>query len=337
MPLANRMADAMRDTTQRHVLISDQEYQLPYSKGLMASSIMATGLPPARAFHVAEVVEERLHALGRETVSQREVTDLTLEVLRSEVGDRYAATFEKWQTVKSLDRPLVVLIGGATGVGKSTIATMLASRLGITRVIPTDAIREVMRSMFTEDLFPTLHASSFDSARMVRGPLPNDTDPLIVGFREQVAAVAVGVQALLTRAAEEGTGVIIEGAHVVPGFLDLTAVADKAVVVPLVISIDDEEVHLSHFVARAADLTSSRPVTRYFDFFESIRRLHRYIRSMALRHGVPVVPSYNLDATLSNVIDLVVQQAVQAAEPPSPPPPPAATEPPVGTTTKRGT
>ena len=45
----------------RYIVISDAEHALPYSKGLMASSIMATGLPPARAFHVAERIEERLH------------------------------------------------------------------------------------------------------------------------------------------------------------------------------------------------------------------------------------------------------------------------------------
>jgi len=303
----------MKETIQRHVVISDQEYQLPYSKGLMAASIMATGLAPARAFHVAELVEERLRALDRHVVQQDEVTELALDVLRQEVGERYAQTFAKWQTAKSLDRPLVVLVGGATGVGKSTIATMLASRLGVTRVIPTDAVREVMRAMFTAELFPTLHTSSFDAARMVRHPLPSDADPLIVGFREQVAAVAVGIHSLIVRAVEEGTDVILEGAHLVPGFLDLGKVATKAVVVPLVITVDDEELHLSHFVARAADMTTSRPVTRYFEFFDNIRKLHRYIRSMALQHGVPVVPSYNLDATLASVIDLVVQQAVEAA------------------------
>src|SRR6185295_796291 len=137
-----------------------------------------------------------------------ELTALTLEVLRDEVGERYAASYAKWQMVRSLDIPLVILLGGATGVGKSTIATMLASRLGITRVIPTDAIREVMRSMFSEDLFPSLHTSSFDAARLVKHPLPRSADPVIIGFREQVSAVAVGIEALVSRAVSEGTDLI---------------------------------------------------------------------------------------------------------------------------------
>jgi 2-phosphoglycerate kinase len=298
-------------TTQRHVVISDQEYELPYSKGLMASRIMATGLAPARAFHVAEVIEDRLHALDRRSVSGSELTELVIEVLRAEVGERYAASFARWHTVRQLDLPLVILLGGATGVGKSTVATMLANRLGITRVIPTDAIREVMRSMFSEHLMPTLHTSSFDAERLVRHPLPRSADPVIIGFREQASAVAVGIEALIARAVDEGTDMIVEGAHVVPGFLDNTRFADQALVVPLIITVDDEELHRSHFVVRS-DEVASRPSERYLDFFDNIRKLQKYIKSLALEHDVPVVPSYNLDATLSRVIELVMNQSIEA-------------------------
>jgi 2-phosphoglycerate kinase len=298
-------------TTQRHVVISDQEYELPYSKGLMASRIMATGLAPARAFHAAEVIEERLHALDRLSVTGAELNDLTLEVLREEVGERYAASFARWQTVRQLDLPLIILLGGATGVGKSTVATMLANRLGITRVIPTDAIREVMRSMFSEHLMPTLHTSSFDAARLVRSPLPRNADPVIIGFREQAAAVAVGIEALIARAVDEGTDLIVEGAHVVPGFVDGGRFAERAVVVPLAITVEDEELHRSHFVFRA-DETRTRPSERYLDFFENIRKVQKYVKSLALEHAVPIVPSYNLDATLSRVIELVMNQAIEA-------------------------
>jgi 2-phosphoglycerate kinase len=298
--------------SQRHVVISDQEYELPYSKGLMASSIMATGLAPARAFHVAEVIEQRLYQKHESSITRDELNSLALEVLGDEVGARYAGSFAKWQMVNRLDLPLVVLIGGATGVGKSTIATMLASRLGITRVIPTDAIREVLRAGFTKEIFPTLHTSSFDAARLVRHPLPRGADPVVVGFRDQASAVAVGVEALARRAIEEGTDLIIEGAHVVPGFLDGEPFAGQAVVVPIVVTVDDEELHRSHFAIRALE-TRNRPVERYVDFFDNIRKIQRYIKSLALQHGVPVVPSYNLDATLSQVIDLVVGQAQAAA------------------------
>ena len=307
----------MTETSHRNILISGQEYELPYSKGLMASRIMATGLAPARAFHVAQVVENRLHLLGGAAVSPEELHRLVLEVLREEVDEHHADSFSKWQQVLGLDVPLVILLGGATGVGKSTLATMLASRLGINRVVPTDAIREVMRAMFSADLMPSLHTSSFDAARMLRDPLA-DADPVVMGFREQAAAVSVGVSALISRAADEGTDLIVEGVHFVPGFVDQVPYKGRAVVVPMVITVEDDDLHRSHFLVRAREVRN-RPSERYLDHFPNIRKLQGYVTALARHNGVPLVASYNLDATLSQIIDLVVNRAVEAVPEPSHP------------------
>jgi 2-phosphoglycerate kinase len=133
---------------------------------------------------------------------------------------------------------------------------------------------------------------------------------VIIGFREQVSVITPGIQALIRRAMVEGTDLIVEGAHVVPGFINHTDFPD-AVVVPLVITADDAEVHRAHFMMRAHE-TRSRPSDRYLDFFDSIRKIQRYVKSLALERGVPLVPSYNLDSTLSQVIELVVSRAMEA-------------------------
>jgi 2-phosphoglycerate kinase len=301
----------MTSLTQRHLVITDQEHGLPYSKGLTASAIMATGLSPARAYHVAEVLEVRLRDAGLAAVSLDELNALTLAVLREEEGEAVAAAFAKWQDLKRLAVPLVLLVGGATGVGKSTVASLVANRLGITRIIPTDAVREVMRSMLTADLFPALHASLFDVGRLVRTPLPPDADPVIIGFREQTAAVAVGIEALIQRAVDEGTDLIVEGAHVAPGFLDLCRFEGQAVTVQFVITVDDEEAHRSHFVLRARDARRRRP-ERYLEHFEQIRKIQRHVRALAEQHAVPTIPSYNLDATLARVTELIVERAARS-------------------------
>src|ERR671914_1851107 len=175
----------MTDQRRKRILI-EREHGLPYSKGLTASSLMVTGLGPIKSYHVANKVEEELIALGKDAVSEEHLTDLPLEVLRREAGDAYAQAFVKWQSVLQLDMPLIILLGGATGVGKSTTATQLAARLGITRVISTDAIREVLRSAFSEELMPMLHESSFQADRALQVPLPKDADRLIIGFQRQV-------------------------------------------------------------------------------------------------------------------------------------------------------
>lgn len=291
-------------------MVSGDQPGLPYSKGLRASELMVTGLSPFGAYQVAEQVEERLLERGAASVTRSELDEVTAGVLSEVAGERYAAKYMNWQRVVKMNIPLVVLIGGTTGVGKSTIATQLAVRLGIVRVVATDAIREVMRALFAQDLMPTLYTSSFEADSALREPPPRPADRVIVGFREQTSAVSVGIRALVERAAVEGTSIVIEGAHVVPGFVDLEPYRDTVLAVPVVMTVDDEEVHRSHFVARSIDW-AMRPYERYLRGFQNIRRVQKYIKSQALSHGVPIVPNYSLDQALSGLTDLVVERATE--------------------------
>jgi 2-phosphoglycerate kinase len=293
-----------------HIVIEDGQTGLPFSKGLHASEVMVAGLSPSRAYQVAEVVEERLLARRAPSVSSDELSELTVSAVEELAGERYAENYRRWREVAALDVPVVVLIGGTTGVGKSTLATQLATRLGIVRVVATDAVREVMRALFSRELMPSLHTSSFEAGSVLREPPSRDA--VVVGFREQTAAVAVGVNALLERAAVEQTSLIIEGAHVVPGFVDPSRWQDRALPVPLILSVEDEDAHRSHFAARAAD-RSGRAANRYLMEFDNIRRVQRYIKSQALSHGVPVLPNYDFDRTLAAIIDLVMDRATERA------------------------
>ena len=292
----------------QHIVVSDRA-GLPYSKGLMASSIMATGLAPIRAYEVAERIEEELLSSNTFEITREDLRELATRTITAMVGQKFADTYRNWQSVEEMDLPFIIFVGGTTGVGKSTIATQLAARLGITRIISTDAIREVMRSLFSERIMPTLHTSSFEAHTAIRGPIPRGTDPVIAGFEEQVRTVCVAVEALVERSVLEGTDLIVEGAHLVPGFIG-GAWEDKAVTVPIVITVDDEDVHRSHFFLRASE-TGQRNVERYLTGFDNIRKVQKYIRSAAHSRGAAIIPSYSLDATLTAVIDHVVDEAVK--------------------------
>ncbi|MGH2818032.1 MAG: hypothetical protein ACRDJS_06180 [Actinomycetota bacterium] len=300
----------MTESRRKHIFITEREHGLPYSKGLTASSLMVTGLGPARSYAVANKVEEELRQLGQDRVSPEKLRNLTLEVLRREAGDKYAEVYLKWQSVAELNIPLIILIGGATGVGKSTIATQLATRLGITRVVSTDAVREVLRSSFTKEMFPTLYESSFNADKAVRQPIPHSGDRLIIGFREQAAAVSVGAQSLIDRAIAENTDMILEGAHLVPGFLEKVD-SDDAVIVPLLVTIDDEDLHRGHFYRRDRD-TGTRASERYLKAFKKIRKIQKYMVSSALMRGVPTISHYDLDASLTQIIDHVLTKALES-------------------------
>lgn len=292
----------------KQIVLSDRA-GLPFSKGVLANSIMATGIPPSRAYEVAERLEMDLNEAGRKEITRVELRKRATALLEQMVGKHFAELYVKWQLVRDLDKPLIILIGGAPGVGKSTVATQLAARLGINRVIPTDILREAMRAAFSAQLMPTLHVSSFEADTAINYPIPKGTDPVIIGFDEQVRAVSVAVKAIIDRSIVETQSMVIEGAHIVPGYVT-PEVEDAAVVVPLVIAIENEAVHRSHFVLRGRD---GRIADRYLKAFPNIRKVQKHIKLLAQQRNVPVIASYSLDATLSATIEHVVAVATKRA------------------------
>jgi len=47
---------------------------------------------------------------------------------------------------KRSDKPMVILLSGTSGTGKSSLALLLAKKMGIQTVFSTDTIRHVMRN-----------------------------------------------------------------------------------------------------------------------------------------------------------------------------------------------
>jgi 2-phosphoglycerate kinase len=278
------------------------ELGLPYSRGLMARSLMATGLTGHRAYALASRVGDELIERGLQQIEIERLEVLAVEVLGEEEGRESIQRLRRFQELRELDLPIMVFIGGATGTGKSTVATELAYRFGITRVTSTDFVRQTMRAFFSSAFMPAIHQSSFEAG----DAYPDADEPLEFGFQQQARNVLVGVRASSERALEEGWSLVLEGVHLVPGMVDLPS-PDQAVSVFVVLSIDDEEEHVRHF--RFRDEDSERPESRYLERFEDIRRLQAFVVGRARREGVPVIENENADKAARTVADLVLEAA----------------------------
>jgi 2-phosphoglycerate kinase len=279
----------------------------PYSKGLMARALVAVGVPIGRAYELAKHIEQDLAERHEESVELDRFEQLALEVLGDAEGARAVDRLRRFRELQELDLPVIVLVGGATGTGKSTVATEAAYRLGITRVTSTDFVRQTMRAFFSQEFMPSIHYSSFEAAAGLREPEQAD-DPVLAGFLEQTRNVLVGVRASIERALEEGWSMVLEGVHLVPGMLPRI---DGALVVQCVLAIEDEEEHSTHFMVRDAGLDGVRPHQKYIDRLDDIRHVQEHIVQRAHRHGVPVIANTDMRDAIDEVLGLVLATAEQ--------------------------
>jgi 2-phosphoglycerate kinase len=277
----------------------------PYSKGLMARALMAVGVPAVRAYELARLIDKDIAARDADGIDFDHLAELAVESLGGVEGVEAMRRLRTYRELRELDLPIILLVGGATGTGKSTVATEAAYRLGITRVTSTDFVRQTMRAFFSRDFMPSIHYSSFEAGDALEEP---EGDPAVQGFLQQTRNVLVGVRAALDRALEEGWSMVLEGVHLVPGQMPEEAI-EGALVVQCVLAIDDEETHMSHFTIRDATSGGLRPVDKYMDRFDEIRRIQRYIVGRARRSGVPVIQNVNMERAISSVMELVLSGA----------------------------
>lgn len=221
---------------------------------------------------------------------------------------RTARRLHRLQVLQRLDVPILLLIGGATGTGKSTLAVEAAHRLGITRVTSTDSIRETMRALFSPAVLPSVHFSSFDAGlALTHAGGDAFRNAQLLGFLDQTRHVLVGVEAAIDRALAERWSMVLEGIHLVPGMIRTER--EDALVVHCVLSITDEGAHRTHFWVRDTATAGLRPLQRYLDGIREIRLVQDAIFDRACRHDVPVVENHSLDQAIGEILDLVLTRA----------------------------
>jgi 2-phosphoglycerate kinase len=279
----------------------------PYSKGLMARALMRAGVGVERAYELARRIEQDLGARGERTANIDRIQELAADVLGEPEGGLAIGRLRRYQDLDELDLPLIILIGGATGTGKSTVAAEVAYRLGITRVTSTDFVRQTMRALFTPEFLPAIHYSSFDAGRALPTMQEEEVDPLLHGFLEQTRHVLIGVQAAIDRSLEEGWSIVIEGVHLVPGMLP--RLIEGAVLVECVITIKNEETHAGHFWIRDVASEGVRPLDKYLERLGDIRYLQDYIVERAQVEGIPRIENAEREKAIGAVMELVLAAA----------------------------
>lgn len=280
----------------------------PWSKGLMARALVATGLAPTRAYELARLADADLTRQGATTLDLDRLGELAMKMLGEGEGGRTMRRLRRLRLLRELDLPIVLLVGGATGTGKSTLATEAAHRLGITRVTSTDFIRQTMRAFFSKEFMPSVHYSSFEAQLALTKAEEEETgDAGLLGFLDQTRNVLVGVDAAIDRALEEGWSTVLEGIHLVPGMIS----ADRrgALVVHCVVTISDEELHRSHFWVRDHATEGLRPLEKYLEGLPEIRLIQDSILERASRFDVPVIENTTFDEAIGAIMDLVLTSA----------------------------
>jgi 2-phosphoglycerate kinase len=282
----------------------------PFSVIEHRESLESTGLSSEKAALISQSIYLELLESYQEGISSNRIGRLTYEKLRERYGKDAANSYMVWIDYKHSKRPLIILIGGTTGCGKSTIATEVAHRLNIIRTQSTDMLREVMRMMIPQRLMPELHTSSFNAWRNTLGPHEHEETNeqlMIHGYLHQSKLVSVPCEAVVQRALRERVSLILEGVHVTPALYNRFKDTHDAVIVPILLAVLKQGQLKHRLTDRGITAPERNEKSNYLSNFESIWMLQSHLLSEADNHSVPIITNDNKDLATDQIMRLIIE------------------------------
>lgn len=247
----------------------------PFNKALLATGILATGVETPDAYGIALDVHHHLNEHHITRIDSADLVVLTANRISDKLSRSLAERYLRWNRARRFGRPLVVLLAGTCGIGKSTLATQLAIRLGINQVVSTDTIREVLRTTTPVEDAPELHQSILDA-----GPSQ------AVTYARQAQVVTSACVAVARRCLRDNKSVLFEGSHLFPGDLAkaLRGHDKNPIVIERMLYLNDTDMASR----RGESANDEAPVNRPGrpDRAAAALTLQRTMRDMAAQAGV---------------------------------------------------
>ena len=285
--------------------VDGKKYKEPFSKGILSRSLNVADIGIERAHKIASDIESYLIDENVTEISNQDLSKLILNHLYK-IDSTIAVKYQNLRSLRISKKPLIILIGGASGVGTSSMAFELANRLRLKNLISTDMIREVMRKIVSKELSPVIHKSSFDAYQSIRIPSIS-VDSVIEGFISHVDVVNVGIEAIIERSVKEGISTIIEGVHVVPGFIRKDLM-DNNNIIMFTLTVEDEEAHKQRFYSRCRQPWVKRSLERYMDNFDTIRKTQNFLVDQAKINNTCVINNIDINVTIDIMVNEVLNK-----------------------------
>ena len=185
---------------------------------------------------------------------------------------------------------------GVPGVGKTTLGNALIGTLGLTHHISTGFLRAAVDMYLEPQQSTMLRRHVFDAYEML-AEMPPTGKNIFRGALAQAELLKPIFKACIARARREGIGLIMEGSHFIPGFVDPAEYGADLLCVLDVPNRDDLK-------ARALSPNHLYRELSAFDL-ERLVLLQDQLLNAAKRHNNPVIVNVDLEEAVRQVHHLL--------------------------------
>jgi 2-phosphoglycerate kinase len=198
-------------------------------------------------------------------------------------------------------RFMILLLSGAPGTGKSTMGSLLASRMSIPHIISTDSIRHALRTTHARDECPILYSSTYECGDVIdAGHCLGEGERVIQGYLAQSEVVGTQLMKVIRSFAGAKSSLIVEGVHLSVDVM-VRILREFPNVIPFLIYVKSEDFHEQRFAVRAKYMTTDPCENRYIASFGRIRAVQDYLCEQARRFWIPKIDNTSIDRSMDTL------------------------------------
>lgn len=307
-----------RHQPKSDIIVHTPSRSLAFSADVLSHSLGACAINPKLALTGASKVQAAIRKTGHKEIDHKSLRRLIYRCLRDHCSEKAANKYLAWRRFHYSNIPLILMIGGVTGTGKSTIAAELAYRLDISRTQSTDMMREIIRPYLASQVTPSLQYYSFEAWRglppLSYAAQTDDNNKVITGFLAQLSSMKPAIETTIERAFQENAHLVLEGVHVVPGEFDRCHTEKEAVCMQFLLATLDKPSLKKQLKKRIQEQSKYRN-TGHEEFIDDIWQLQAWLLELADRENVHIVPNINVEDSIREILEIASQVILQRFPP----------------------
>jgi 2-phosphoglycerate kinase len=279
-----------------------------YPMAILRGRLKLSGLSDTDADRIIERIITDFSA--QNTVDEKSILSLVrdeLSILNSEIADAFEI-LTQYENLRRSSRdtpPVILILEGASSTGKSMIALEMIYNLGVTRILSTDTIRQVLRSIKNENENPELFCHTYQ-AHMHKQVGLEKLDPVLRGFLAQLEHIEPFVKKGVIKFISEGTDALVEGVHIIPGTLNELGEG----IIEVLINPDSkthEEMFVSKYRSGKLRTVSKDDEIRTAEF-QAAKIIQDYMVKQAKDSDTRIIHFNNYENAVSSISNIVVRK-----------------------------